>query len=1313
MAEATINLTISRSLLSHDGEQQQEFKQDQLLSAGAPIVILGEAGMGKSHLLAWIATHSGYSLCTARQLIIRHDPSTLLGEGNVLVIDALDEVNARKDGDAVDMVLRRLGQLNYPNFVLSCRVADWRSATAIEAMREQYSVEPKVFHLRPLTETDTLAYLSDCIGYGKAREVLYHFNNRGLQGLLGNPQTLQMIAKVATHDHLPVTRSELFERSSVELFNEHRDTKADSLPSREIGLDAAGTALAAIILTGNAAVTRKALANIASDELPMADIESLPGGGSIRSEGDSRFTYWHRRIGEFLGARWLAKMADTPRKRRRLLGLFHSHGVVPANLRGIHAWLARDAELASSVIASDPMGFIEYGDADDLSPAQARALLNALQELASSNPSFFRWGRYSVKGLAQPSLESELKKIISNPNAPVALQVIVLQAVKDSSLIREMEDLLKEIVIATDRPYVCRFAAGDSLAKVLSGEQWNSTFSKLLGSANNECIRLAIELLVHIGYEHFDNDMIVDLVLRYANAETKVVGPLFYLERGLPLELVGGILDLVATKAKALVDTNDTATYGQQVDLADFVYHLVARHIAERNVTPDRLWSWLSLFDAHYGYHQEPRAKIAQYLECHQSYRHAIQRLVILDANDQFDLWWRSVKLGRCEPSLALTEDDVVCLLDALDPSDQQDGRWKEVVLLARHDGEEGKRVRDRATEFAQTSPEDTAWLNGLVNRPEPEWKVEENAHRMKRAEEAAARRDQNRSAVLLKIEEIRRGEWEAIYHLAQVYLAYFTDIDAQVPAHQRIGNWVGDDISEVAYAGFDAYLTSSPSQPTASDVVEGIVTNRYWYAALIVVVALAERYRNGIGFDDVSDDRLTTGLFELKRSAIEQHAGIEGLKACIESELDKRGLLEATARMYFEPQLARAPERILDLHELMRNEANVNYSEKLAADWLESHPNLPIKIESELLACLVRGGQTIKLRSLLASRIDSVDEKRRENWLAAGLLTDFEGTLARIGNENIPSSIVWSLKEYSAELGSKAEGRKPNPAQLEWMITLLRKSWPLAQRPTEFHRGDDRAWDAAEFIIQLIRRLGNDTGDDAIEAIARLRNGALDGYTPEILSVCAEQQKNRAEIDYLAPTLKAIQAILLDKKPACMADLQEVILEELSVVQAKIRSDDAESWQGFFDAAGVPFSEERCRDHLLGLLRQGGHGITLEPETHVGLDGEVDITCSVNQFRMPIEIKGQWHSELWTGADDQLDRFYTQDWRAQRRGVYVVLWFGETSNSNKNLTSAGRGVASPTNASDLHRMLVERSTAAQQGRVRIFVLDIEYRRRS
>src|SRR5690606_31431129 len=130
-----------------------------------------------------------------------------------------------------------------------------------------------------------------------------------------------------------------------------------------------------------------------------------------------------------------------------------------------------------------------------------------------------------------------------------------------------------------------------------------------------------------------------------------------------------------------------------------------------------------------------------------------------------------------------------------------------------------------------------------------------------------------------------------------------------------------------------------------------------------------------------------------------------------------------------------------------------------------------------------------------------------------------------------------------------------------------------------------------------------------------------------------------RAEAAYVSPPLDASAAVVNDAAPATIDDLLAVVLDEFATVQARIRSDAVESWRGFFDGADVPLQEEACRDHLIGLLRQGCRDIHFEPEAHKAGDKEVDIVCRCDKLSLPIEVKGQWHRDLWHAADTQLDR--------------------------------------------------------------------------
>src|SRR5690606_6274795 len=121
------------------------------------------------------------------------------------------------------------------------------------------------------------------------------------------------------------------------------------------------------------------------------------------------------------------------------------------------------------------------------------------------------------------------------------------------------------------------------------------------------------------------------------------------------------------------------------------------------------------------------------------------------------------------------------------------------------------------------------------------------------------------------------------------------------------------------------------------------------------------------------------------------------------------------------------------------------------------------------------------------------------------------------------------------------------------------------AGHPVGGWSGSTNSWDASDYLVRLLRRLGGDPSDDASQLLDSLGQTPADSYTNMIRSIASEQAMLRVESRYTPPPLGAIERIATDSAPITTDDLQAVMMEELSIVQAKITSDDAESWRGFF----------------------------------------------------------------------------------------------------------------------------------------------------
>jgi hypothetical protein len=86
-------------------------------------------------------------------------------------------------------------------------------------------------------------------------------------------------------------------------------------------------------------------------------------------------------------------------------------------------------------------------------------------------------------------------------------------------------------------------------------------------------------------------------------------------------------------------------------------------------------------------------------------------------------------------------------------------------------------------------------------------------------------------------------------------------------------------------------------------------------------------------------------------------------------------------------------------------------------------------------------------------------------------------------------------------------------------------------------------------------------------------------------------------------------------------------------------------------------------------------------------------------------ELKRDYHAEVWTAAEAQLERFYAHDPDAQGFGVYIVFWFGKKS--GKTIPSPPGGKARPTSASEMEAMLRELIPAERRHRIAMLVIDV------
>lgn len=1304
---------LTRRLWYVDALDTVSVEQSFLQTDKRSLVVLGEAGMGKSTLLEQLKPLPGYVVCTARRLINAANPASVLGDATTLVIDALDEVAARRDGDAVDAILQKLDLIGNPRFILSCRVADWRSATALQGIKDLYDEAPLELHLDPLERADARQFLAETLGEERADETLGHLEERGLSGLWANPQTLILVETVARQGSLPFSKGELFADATRLMLREHREEKAETplaeMPEAEV-LDAAGAAFAALILTGKAALSR--LCHPADTDLAMRDAATLPGAARVgdilasrlfMAKEPERFGYAHRAIGEFLGARWLAKTADTPRKRRRLLRLFTHQSLVPASLRGLHAWLAwHGPSLAIDVIETDPMGVIEYGDADRLTPSEGRAMFAALNLLSRENPRFRAWSRYRLAGLVQKDLLPDIVEVLTGPDVEFGLRLLVLQALEGSALVSELSEILTAMVVDPAAAFATRSEAAERLAALEAQPDWSEIIDQLGAENTANSVRLASELMDEVGFDRFSDPQILAVALAMMSQSDRTVGVYAGLQRNLPDGRIDALLSGIASATIALEDRRAHPGYSAITDLA---FGLFARRLTLGGLDAETVWTWMRPFDSGGSMYRQSRKTVADVLASDTALRQAIQRHVLLDQPGEKNVWQRAWRLNERSVGLNPTEDDILALLEALSDDDP---RWRDVVRLAAHSDEQGEAVRVAAGRFIVGDRDAQAWLAKLPHPDVPEWELKEQARRRAREKKRNAEWARHRADFAKGIEGLRKGDYGLTLGPAKAYLKLFYDMgDEASDGPGRLEEWLGPEIRDACLEGFEAFLQTSPPKPTATEIATSYAENRRWEAGYIITAALGERQRTGRGFDDLSDERLMAGLFEVRHTRVDDHAGLKGLDVDLVAAVRRRGIWEAAQRLYFEMQISKGRQHVDGLYAFMRDAPDAPLATALAIEWLHRFPAMTSETELELVDHLLSTPSgRVALSPLVPLRLGllGLDPERRKTWEAIGLILRFEETRAILeASGAVTPDHFWHLR---ARLRNDRDGR-PLPrlaaTQLAWMVNTFRVLLPLKRRPEGVTSGDDNDWDASEFIIALISRLGDDVSPEAMGALTALREAAADGYTETLQVVAAEQRRKRVEADWSPPDLSAVATTVTDASPTTAPQLQAILLEELEVIQAQLKGSDVDWYKDFYDGA-VPRKEDDCRDSVLKMLRPLPFDIQAAPEGHLADDKRADILCTLGDLMVPIEVKGQWHPELWGAADRQLDQLYVNDWRAER-GIYLVLWFGP--GASKRLKKPPLGVVPPRTPESLQVALTAESPTAREGRNQVVVLDL------
>lgn len=602
-------------------------------------VLLGDPGAGKTTCFRQESERYGDAaeFVSARDFVTFDAGSRSERQSRTLFIDGLDEVRAgKRDGrTALDQVRARLDQLGRPPFRLSCREADWLGRNDLERL-EAVSPEReiKVLRLEPLTRDEARRLADANERVNDAERFLQEAEERGLGGLLANPQSLNtLIQAVDGGERWPANRLEAFElaceRLAAEPNDEHRHSLLDR-PTETQLMEAAGRICALLLLSGTPGASHLPAGDENDVKYPAIERLDATQPGATASEAKALFRVRrlalssavfaaengrssasqhvepvHRHIAEFLAGRYLAQRIAEGLPAARVVALITARdgGVVTPH-RGLSAWLAAHSKpVRRELIDRDPIGVGLYGDIVGFSTAEKRSLLQAVLREARLLDGLGRDAAAAFGPLASPALEAELRATLTAKPERVDDQLSVkflLRVLHHGVPMATLVKPLAAILHGTAWHLEVRYAALDALIRQCADPDARTTRLKQvlsdiqggeLPDPRNELVATVIEELYPetIGpseiWAHMDRCQPTSIYGRHCHFWTHS------LEERTPDDNVPLLLDALATQRPdlALVDGG----WGEGRVAAE---RLLARALALEGdkLTPQELYAWLN-----------------------------------------------------------------------------------------------------------------------------------------------------------------------------------------------------------------------------------------------------------------------------------------------------------------------------------------------------------------------------------------------------------------------------------------------------------------------------------------------------------------------------------------------------------------------------------------------------------------------------------------------------------------------------------------------------------------------------------------------
>jgi hypothetical protein len=1127
------------------------------------IILLGDPGMGKTTFFRE-AANSTYT--TVRKFLI--DP--LVATSQVLFLDALDEYRTIASGqDASTEVAKALCSLKKPKFRLSCRAADWfgsRDQDALSAASASGRVV--ILELCPLSRDEILNAVQQLVP--NPTTFLDEAEAAGLGKLLGNPQTLELVARAWGTEKKPRNKFEAYEIGVSELLKEmntqHVQRGVTSFDPSNLR-KAAGAAASTLLLSNSVGISRAEPADgngyVKFAVVPYPNKNDLDAALRrrlfISSEVD-RFEPVHRTIAEFLAAEDLSNrtMNDLPIDRVMAL-ICGVDGKPVSSLRGIFAWLmCKLGHLAEGYVERDPYGVATYGDAGVLPPKAQCAIWAGLRKLR--DPWFLtnEDDRGSFRGLANLNTAKVIREILQDPVTGVHLKIAALEAITNSTENIGLNAVIRGMVSEKNDNAWIRSTALRAFAKSVQNDwpQLNALDAELVQATDDLDVTEVRAELLRVTRAHGSLPRRLLSIMEQAASAKKKGGVFGRFRRLRALPSDADLDEILEGAARVLIPKNEHRFELQLI----FDEWLTRRLDTSMAITASQLASWLRSIRVGRDHHSEKTlTSLTARFEREPSLFQKVFELlanVVANRDRPFSLFlavdlWKLLPatvwpVSQCEFFLACAEKDN-------NPERAADFFQ---MYLSRFPTNGASVALAEAGFDLLARRHDIAKALGNWNVCKIErWKENQLKRREKKTRKRLANRAHNVAYLSPRLTALREGSeehvlvWAALIYLG---LSYGNEDDAN--GRERLITLTNEEITEALIEGIARYV-ETPTIPKMEAVIASWRTHQIPHTHILLTLSVFFRLTAGMRVTKEALPACVAAVATISNLGDSIPGWNDTLSGWLLDQAGQNPSVVSSVLSQLWVTSATINYGVLPgLYELNKNSGLQHFLVSVSADVLKTGINEDLYTVGELVAVLLLHdrqavleiGETELARNELSAEVRAI-------WNTALFVIDPNKYLNPWRTLVSGSDLaLWQVIEV---IGHRTRGAVSlTSAQRTEIITTVGQRFANMMHPIGSSVGSRNPWDAAEFVANQIKVLAADGSLDTDAQLERLENDSgLASYRDLIRHQRAQYQKQQRESSFAFASPEQVAEAIANRAPATPSDLLAFIVDHLSILAREL----------------------------------------------------------------------------------------------------------------------------------------------------------------